>query len=247
MPNVKTPLKPVLEIRNLHRNFGRFQAVRGLDFKIKIGEIVALLGPNGAGKSTTMRMIVGDLAPSAGYVRIGGTDFGKDPLTTRASLGYLPEGAPLYDEMTPVAFLDFLGGCHGLERAKRKQRIEDIVRRLALTTVAEKPIRALSKGFRRRVALGGAMIHDPRLLVLDEPTDGLDPNQKQDVRELLSTLQPERAIVISTHMLEEVAAICTRAIVISRGRAITDTTPAQLQAQGPLETVFRELTASALE
>lgn len=246
MPTAADPPPPALNLDGLYRRFGGVTAVRGVSFAVARGEVAALLGPNGAGKSTTLRMIAGVLHADAGRVQVTGIDVAARPQAARARLGYLPEGAPLYDEMTPAGLLDFVARAHGLEAERRGARIAGVVARLDLAAVAERPIGALSKGFRRRVALAAAILHDPPVLILDEPTDGLDPNQKHEVRRLLDDLRRDRAIVVSTHALEEVTAVCNRALVIAGGRLVADTTPAALEAEGPLEQVFRRLTAPAL-
>src|SRR5207342_2303644 len=191
--------------------------------------------PNGAGKSTTMRMIAGFLAPSEGTAKVCGHDVQDDALAARRTLGYLPEGAPLYAEMTPRGLLGFIADLRGLHGATRRARIDFVVQRLALDSVLEQAIDTLSKGFRRRVGLAIAILHDPAALILDEPTDGLDPNQKHEVRALISELARERTLLLSTHILEEVEAVCTRAIIIAGGRILADDTPAGLLARALLD------------
>lgn len=212
----------MIEAEALTRDFGPIRAVDQLEFAVGAGEVLGVLGPNGAGKSTTMKLITGYLAPSAGRVRVFGHDVMLAPSAARANLGYLPEGAPLYDEMTPLGLLGFVARIRGLDGGERARRIGEVVDQLALGEVARQPLGTLSKGFRRRVALAQAILHAPRALILDEPTDGLDPNQKHDVRKLIRNLAADRIVIVSTHILEEVEALCTRVIVMHRGRKLTD-------------------------
>ena len=235
----------MIEAHALHKRYGRLLAVDGISFKVEPGEVLGFLGPNGAGKSTTMKMIAGFLAPSAGTAAVCGHDVQRDPIAARRALGYLPEGAPGYGEMLPGDFLRFVADVRGLRGADRRTRLQGVVERLALTGVLQQPIDTLSKGFKRRVGLAAAILHDPPALVLDEPTDGLDPNQKNEVRALIKNMAVEKAVILSTHILEEVEAICTRVIIISRGKIVADETPAQLQARQPgarLDAIFRTLT-----
>jgi ABC-2 type transport system ATP-binding protein len=236
----------LIEIEGLTKRFGAFTAVNDVSFSVSRGEVLGFLGPNGAGKSTTMRMLAGFMTPTNGTARICGHDVQTDSVAARRMLGFLPEGAPTYPEMTVLAFLRFVArirGYHGRELAGRVDQA------LALTTlqVRLQPVETLSKGFKRRVGLAQSLLHDPPVLVLDEPTDGLDPNQKHEVRLLIAEMAPQKAIVISTHILEEVEAVCTRAIVIAQGRVVADETPSQLAARNPsgkLDDVFRDLTQS---
>jgi ABC-2 type transport system ATP-binding protein len=193
--------------------------------------VLGFLGPNGAGKSTTMKMITGFLAPTRGTAVICGNDIIADPIAAKRRIGYLPEGAPAYPDMTPSGFLAFIARIRGFGGAEAKRRIALAVERTALGEVMSQPIETLSKGFKRRVGLAQALLHDPEVLILDEPTDGLDPNQKHEVRNLITALAPEKAIVISTHILEEVDAVCTRAIVIAAGRVLIDDSPGRFAAR----------------
>ncbi len=221
----------MVEIEHLSKYFGKLKAVDDVSFGLERGEVLGFLGPNGAGKSTTMRMITGFLAPDAGRVRVGGDDISANPLAVKRRIGYLPEGAPLYGEMTPRAFLRFIAEIRGY-RGKRKDRaVDEVVEKVHLKPALEKPIDTLSKGFKRRVGLAQAIIHDPEVLVLDEPTDGLDPNQKHEVRALIRGMAEEKAIILSTHILEEVDAVCSRAVIISSGKLVSDSTPAELLAR----------------
>jgi ABC-2 type transport system ATP-binding protein len=221
----------LLEVRGLSRHFGPIAAVDDVSFAVGRGGVLGFLGPNGAGKTTTMRMIAGFLAPSAGTAIVCGADVGQDPVAVKRHLGYLPEGAPLYIDMTPAGFLEFIAAIRGLTGAERRRRIAEVVERMQLGGVLRQRIETLSKGYRRRVALAQAILHDPDVLILDEPTDGLDPNQKHEVRELIRAMAPTKAIVISTHILEEVEALCNRAIIIARGRIVADGTPEALRAR----------------
>ncbi|MCM0022094.1 MAG: ABC transporter ATP-binding protein [Tagaea sp.] len=220
---------PMLEIRGLKKRFGPIQAVADVSFTVAKGEVLGFLGPNGAGKSTTMKMIAGFLAPSEGTAIVCGHDVEAEPIAAKKRIGYLPEGAPAYPDMTPAGFLDFVGAIRGFDGAERAARVALAVERTQLEGVLHQPIDTLSKGFKRRVGLAQALLHDPEVLILDEPTDGLDPNQKHEVRELIRRMSPEKAIVISTHILEEVDAICSRAIVIAKGRVLADGTPEALE------------------
>ncbi|MBM3561182.1 MAG: ABC transporter ATP-binding protein [Alphaproteobacteria bacterium] len=219
----------MLEIDSLSKRFGPIVAVDNLSFTVDRGEVLGFLGPNGSGKTTTMRMVTGFLQPSDGAVRVDGHDVVKEPIAVKRRIGYLPEGAPAYGDMSPRALFGFIADVRGITGAARRDAIDRSVSRLELERVVHQPIETLSKGFKRRVGLAAALLHDPDLLILDEPTDGLDPNQKHQVRELLKTMAPNKAIVISTHLLEEVNAICTRAIIIARGRMLADALPQQLE------------------
>lgn len=221
----------MVEIERLSKYFGSFKAVDEVSFSVSRGEVLGFLGPNGAGKSTTMRMITGFLAPDAGRVSVGGDDIAADPLKVKRRIGYLPEGAPLYGDMTPRAFLRFIAEIRGFRGKHRDRAVDAVVEKVNLEPALEKPIDTLSKGFKRRVGLAQAIIHDPEVLVLDEPTDGLDPNQKHEVRTLIQGMAREKAIILSTHILEEVDAVCTRAVIISAGRLVSDCTPAELFAR----------------
>lgn len=224
----------MVEINNLSKHFGPFTAVDNISFQVDRGEVLGFLGPNGAGKSTTMKMITGFLAPDGGSVRVGGMDIAEQPVGVKRLMGYLPEGAPAYPDMTPWAFLNFIGAVRGLSGVTLTQRVEETVAKVNLQGVLYQPIETLSKGFKRRVGLAQAILHDPAVLVLDEPTDGLDPNQKHEVRALIKEMSKEKVIILSTHILEEVDAVCTRAIIIAGGKVIADGTPAELEAKAPM-------------
>ena len=237
-----------LSIDGLTRRFGPKTVVDNISFTAGIGDVVGFLGPNGSGKSTTMKMVAGFLTPSAGTAVVCGYDVLENPLAVKKSIGYLPEGAPAYPDMTPLGFLRFVAGIRGLSGAQCRARVDDIIGMTRIGEVARQPIETLSKGYKRRVGLAQALLHDPAVLILDEPTDGLDPNQKQVVRNLIRTMASEKCIVISTHILEEVDAVCTRAIVIAAGRLLADATPELLKANsetGNLDDAFRRVTANA--
>jgi ABC-2 type transport system ATP-binding protein len=221
----------MIETRELTKRYGDFTAVDAISFKVEPGQVLGFLGPNGAGKSTTMKMIAGFLAPTSGRATVAGYDVETQPLEAKRALGYLPEGAPSYGEMSVREFLDFIASVRGLSGDLRDKRVDDSVGRLHLERVLEQPIDTLSKGFKRRVGLAGAILHDPKVLILDEPTDGLDPNQKQEVRSLINSMARDKTIVISTHLLEEVHAVCTRAIIIAGGRVLADATPGELETR----------------
>jgi len=218
----------MIKTEHLTKRYESLTAVDDVTFTVSPGEVLGFLGPNGAGKTTTMRMLAGFVTPTSGKASICGHDVETDPLRAKASLGYLPEGAPSYGEMTVSHFLDFIADLRQLEGSRRKERLSHVIDRLQLGKVLQQSIETLSKGFRRRVGLAQAIIHDPPVLILDEPTDGLDPNQKHEVRTLINDMARDKIIVISTHILEEVDAVCTRAIIIARGRIVADDSPAKL-------------------
>jgi ABC-2 type transport system ATP-binding protein len=221
----------MIEIEGLTRRFGPYTAVSNLSLTVAKGEVLGFLGPNGAGKSTTMKMVTGYLAPTAGKVRVCGHDVETDGLAAQACIGYLPEGAPAYGDMTARQFLLFIAQVRGFTGADAKARVAAVVEKTELEDVLDQPIETLSKGFKRRVGLAQAILHDPPVLIMDEPTDGLDPNQKHAVRRLIRAMAAQKAIIVSTHLLEEVEAICTRAVIIDRGAIVADGTPAQLLAR----------------
>src|ERR1700676_2754370 len=221
----------MITTKNLSKRYGDKLAVDDLTFSVAPGEVLGFLGANGARKSTTMRMIAGFIAPSAGQVSVCGYDIEDAPVAAKSCMGYLPEGAPSYGEMTVAEFLDFVADMRGLTGERRRQRLAIVVDRLALGPVIQQVIETLSKGFRRRVGLAQALIHDPQVLILDEPTDGLDPNQKHEVRRLINDLGKDKLVIVSTHILEEVHEVCTRAIIIADGRIVADETPTALEAR----------------
>ena len=236
----------MIEISHLSKRYGALTAVDDVSFDVKAGEVLGFLGPNGAGKSTTMKMITGFLAPSSGTVRVCGHDVQSAPLAAKSCMGYLPEGAPSYGEMSVRGFLNFIADIRGLTDDRRRARLDDVIARLGLESVLEQMVETLSKGYKRRLGLAQALLHDPQVLILDEPTDGLDPMQKHEVRTLIGEIAREKTIVISTHILEEVDAVCTRAVIIARGRLVADDTPAGLKSRAPsgrLEDVFRAVAA----
>lgn len=219
----------MIETSQLTKLYGDLTAVDHISFTAEPGQVLGFLGPNGAGKSTTMKMIAGFLAPTAGRVKVCGHDVEDEPLEAKRALGYLPEGAPSYGEMNPATFLEFVADLRGLAGEQRRRRLADVIERLHLENVLKQPIETLSKGFKRRVGLAQAILHDPPALILDEPTDGLDPNQKHEVRTLINAMARDKIIVISTHILEEVHAVCNRAIIIAGGKLLADATPAELE------------------
>lgn len=221
----------MIETKNLRKVFGPIVAVDRLTMKVEKGEVLGFLGPNGAGKSTTMKMVTGFLTPTSGKATVCGHDVAGDTLAAQRVIGYLPEGAPLYPDMTPEGVLRFAAGVRGLKGHEAKDRIRVAADLLHLEGVMRQPVETLSKGYKRRVGLAQAILHDPDVLILDEPTDGLDPNQKFEVRELIRRMAGEKCVVLSTHILEEVDAVCTRAVVIARGRIVADETPGELRAR----------------
>lgn len=221
----------MIELLNLTKQFGSHKVVDGLSFNVKPGEVLGFLGPNGAGKSTTMKMLTGFLAPDAGTARIMGYDIRRQTRAAQRHIGYLAEGAPCYSDMSVRGFLSFIAEVRGYRGAARQQRLDEVIERLELQGVLHQSIEILSKGFRRRVGLAQAILHDPQVLILDEPTDGLDPNQKHQVRELIRGLSKDKIVIISTHILEEVTSVCSRALIISAGRCVADSTPLALESR----------------
>ena len=236
----------MIQVEHLSRRFGDILAVDDLSFEVGTGEVLGFLGPNGAGKSTTMKMITGFLRPSAGRVSVAGFDVSVDPLAAQRRIGYLPEGAPCYSDMEVQDFLHFVAAVRCLRGAAARSAVAMAVEQLELGAVLGRRIGDLSKGFKRRVGLAQAILHEPDVLILDEPTDGLDPNQKHQVRHLIGELSQNKIIVISTHILEEVSAVCTRAVIIAEGRLVADETPEMLRAKSRLHNAVRlELSAAA--
>ena len=221
----------MIEIEQLTKRFAQHTVVDALSFRVQPGEVLGFLGPNGAGKSTTMKMLTGFLAPSSGTARLFGFDIQKQTLKAQQLLGYLPEGAPCYGDMRVRAFLEFVAEVRGFRGAEKQARVAKAVEQVELQGVLGQSIDTLSKGFKRRVGLAQAILHDPRALILDEPTDGLDPNQKHQVRQLIQNLATDKIIIISTHILEEVTAVCSRALVIAAGRLVADGTPFELESR----------------
>ncbi len=236
----------MIKIKNLTKKFGHLTAVEDVSFEVQPGEVLGFLGPNGAGKSTTMKMITGFLAPTAGSIEVCGFDVSEKPIEAKKRIGYLPEGAPSYGEMTPVQFLEFIAQVRQLSGQNKIDRNKEVIQQLHLDKVLNQSIETLSKGFKRRVGLAQAILHDPDVLILDEPTDGLDPNQKFEVRELIKSIAPDKVIIISTHILSEVDAICSRAIIIADGKVLVDDTPEGLRSKSSndkMDDIFREITS----
>jgi ABC-2 type transport system ATP-binding protein len=219
----------MISVKNLIKSFGHFIAVDDLSFDIQPGDIVGFLGPNGAGKSTTMKMLTGFLTPTSGDISIFDLPMATASTELQKRIGYLPEGAPAYGDMTPYQFLKFIAEIRGFTGQEKHRRILDVVKQVELQEVINRPIENLSKGFKRRVGLAQALLHDPDILILDEPTDGLDPNQKHQVRELITHLAKDKIVIISTHILEEVTAVCNRVMIIDKGKLLFDDTPLHLQ------------------
>ncbi len=236
----------MVTVENLVKDYGSLRAVDGVSFQIRKGDILGFLGPNGAGKSTTMKMITGFLTPTSGTAKIDGFDVREHPQEAKRRIGYLPESSAAYPEMTVLEFLSYVAEARGIAtKEARLARLADVVAKCHLDAVRHRAIENLSKGYRQRVGVAQAIIHDPQVLVLDEPTDGLDPNQKHEVRRLIQSMSENKAIILSTHILEEVEAICNRVIVIDRGKVVVDETPAAFKARRPgskIDEIFRELT-----
>ncbi len=226
-------MSEMIVLKDLTKRFGPLLAVDRVSLSVGIGEVLGFLGPNGAGKSTTMRMVTGFIEPTSGTAEVCGHDVVRDPVAVKRRIGYLPEGAPTYGDMTPESYLGFIAEVRGFDGAEKRRRIDAVVAKVELEEVMRQPIETLSKGFKRRVGLAQAMLHDPDILIMDEPTDGLDPNQKHQVRTLIREMSAKKAIVVSTHILEEVEAVCSRAVIIARGRLLADGTPEELVARAP--------------
>lgn len=222
-----------IALHGLTKRFGPILAVDNISMSVSGGEVLGFLGPNGAGKSTTMRMLTGFLEPTSGTAEVCGLDVTRHPVETKRRIGYLPEGAPTYGDMTPESYLGFIAEIRGFNGPEIRQRIEAVAEKVDLTSVLRQPIETLSKGFKRRVGLAQAMLHDPEILIMDEPTDGLDPNQKHQVRKLIRDMSADKAIIISTHILEEVEAVCSRAVIIAHGKLLADGTPEDLLSRSP--------------
>lgn len=234
----------MIEVTDFTKAYGKFIAVNRISFKIARGEVVGLLGPNGAGKTTTIRVLTTFLAPTAGKLSVAGFDVEKSPLEVRKRLGYLPENAPLYDDMRVRDYLHFIAQARGIPPSQRASRLDYVTRHCGLAEAMNRPISELSKGYRQRVGLAQALIHDPEVVILDEPTSGLDPNQIVEIRNLIKQISQEKTVILSTHILQEVAATCGRIIIIHRGRVAADGSPAQLeQAAGKEATYFLSVTA----
>ena len=224
----------MIEINKLTKNFGMIKAVDNISFSVKKGKILGFLGPNGAGKSTTMRMITGFIPPSSGTAVIGGYDITRDPISAQQRIGYLPENAPVYPDMTVFRYLDFCAEIRGFTGPERARKIAETIDKCFLSEVKKRTIHTLSKGFKQRVCFAQSILHDPEYLILDEPTNGLDPNQKHEVRLMIRQMSRDKAIILSTHILDEVDAVCTRAIIIADGAIVADDTPEALRSQSPL-------------
>ena len=223
----------MIEIDRLCKRFGPIVAVDDVSFTVARGEVLGFLGPNGAGKSTAMKIVAGFLTADSGRAAVCGLDVVEHPIEIKRRLGYMPEGAPSYNEMTPVTFLGFIASVRGFSGQEKRRAVDRAAEMTRLGEVLSQPIETLSRGYKRRVGLAQALLHDPEVLILDEPTDGLDPNQKHEMRTLIRDMAPEKAILISTHILEEVGAVCTRAVIIARGRIVADGTPGELEARSP--------------
>ena len=235
----------MISVSNLTKKFGNFTALDNLSINVKRGEVLGFLGPNGAGKSTTMKMITGFIKPTNGTIKVKDMNVETNQIECKKLIGYLPEGAPLYGDMTPINMLKFVAYIRGMSPQEFKKALDNVVVQTEITDVINQPIDTLSKGYKRRVGLAQALIHDPEILILDEPTDGLDPNQKHHVRNLINKMGKKKAIIISTHILEEVDAVCTRACIIAKGKKIIDKKPKELKKlfkNKNLDSIFREIT-----
>jgi ABC-2 type transport system ATP-binding protein len=235
----------MLEVKDLWKRFDNIEAVKGVSFKVNKGEVLGFLGPNGAGKTTTMRMITGFLPPTSGTAVVCGYDITEQPVEAKKQIGYLPENAPAYDSMTVTDFLSFIAEIRGFRNQQKKDKVEAAIQKCRLDKVRHQSFGTLSKGYRQRTCFAQAILHDPAVLIMDEPTDGLDPNQKHVVRLMIKEMAAEKVIIVSTHILEEVDAVCSRAIIISNGTIVANGTPSELKAKsstGRLDDVFRMLT-----
>ena len=234
----------MIEVKELRRSFGPVVAVDGISFCVAKGQVLGLLGPNGAGKTTAMRMLACFIRPDSGTASVCGYDILRNPIAVRRSLGYLAENSPAYNEMSVGGFLNFVCDARQINGSERKAALDRVVPQCAIESVYHQTIETLSKGYKRRVGLAQALIHDPEVLILDEPTDGLDPNQKHEVRSLISRMAKDKCIVVSTHILEEVEAVCSMTIIIARGKILADSTPSALKDKYKcsLDEVFRKIT-----
>ena len=235
----------MISLSNITKRFDDFIAVDNLSIDVNSGEVLGFLGPNGAGKSTTMKMITGFIKPTEGIIKIKGMNVETKSIECKKLIGYLPEGSPLYGDMTPINMLKFVSYIRGMTSQEFKKALDSVVIKTEITDVINQPIDTLSKGYKRRVGLAQALIHDPKILILDEPTDGLDPNQKHHIRNLINEMGKEKAIIISTHILEEVDAVCTRACIIAKGKKLIDKKPSELKKlfkNKDLDSIFREIT-----
>jgi ABC-2 type transport system ATP-binding protein len=239
----------MINVDNLRKSFGPIRAVDGISFTAQQGDVLGFLGPNGAGKTTAMRMLTCYLRPDSGSAQVCGHDIVRDSIQVRQSLGYLAENAPAYNEMTVSSFLNFICDARQIRGTKRKDALERVIDACAIESVYQQTIETLSKGYRGRVGLAQALIHDPPVLVLDEPTDGLDPNQKHDVRQLINRIAQQKCIIVSTHILEEVEAVCSRIIIIAKGKILVDSTPDRLKQEHHtnLFDIFRKITQGVME
>jgi len=229
----------MIEVKNLTKFFGPKKAVNDVSFEVKKGEVLGFLGPNGAGKSTTMRMITGFITPTSGTAVIGGVDITQSPIEALQKIGYLPENAPVYPEMTARSFLEFCAEVRGFSGVEKSKRIDETIEKCFLKDVIYQPVNTLSKGFKQRVCFAQSILHDPEYLIMDEPTDGLDPNQKHEVRSMIREMGINKAIILSTHILEEVDAVCTRAMIIANGHVVANDKPDQLRARSGLHGAVR--------
>ncbi len=238
----------LLNAKNLKKSFGNILAVDNISLSLEVGEVIGFLGPNGAGKSTTMKMLTGFLEPDIGTISINKINLMDDPIKAKSLVGYLPEGAPAYSDMTVNSFLNFVGLMRGLKDDLLKKRLNEMSNKINLNEVWNQPIETLSKGFKRRVGIAQALIHDPQILILDEPTDGLDPNQKHEMRKLIKSISPNKGIIISTHILEEVEAVCSRTIIIASGKILLNKKTSELlkNKKTKLDDVFREITTKTV-
>lgn len=244
--HTRAAAQAMIEAIGLSKFYGAFAATQNVSFSVPQGQVCAFLGPNGAGKSTTMKMLTGFLAPSEGSARIGGFDVSTQRIDAARLLGYLPENGPLYLEMTPSSLLRFMGETRGMDSAKLRDRLEYVAQQCSLRSVWGKPIGKLSKGYRQRVGMAQALLHDPQVLILDEPTSGLDPNQTHDVRLLIQKLSQTKTILLSTHILQEVKAVCSRVVLINEGRVVFDGPTSEMEAaHQSMEDRFRQLTGAA--
>ncbi|WP_027358167.1 ABC transporter ATP-binding protein [Desulforegula conservatrix] len=238
----------MIEVKNLSRHFGHIAAVENVSFTVQKGDVLGFLGPNGAGKSTTMRMITGYIPPTSGTAIIGGFDICEEPLKAREKIGYLSETVPVYHDMSVTGFLKFCGEIRGFYGKENKKKVSEIIEKCFLKEVVNQNIGTLSKGYRQRVCFAQSIIHDPEYLILDEPTDGLDPNQKHVVRQMIREMSGTKAIILSTHILEEMDAVCNRAVLISKGRIVVDETPDELRSRSVLHnSITMEIEASDVE